>query len=60
MSRFSDKFGSIRALNRSRDFRTLCGSQLLAGLGEWLATLALIALVWEKTHSAIASEALRT
>jgi len=55
MSRFSGKFASIRALNRSRDFRTLCGSQLLAGLGEWLATLALIALVWEKTHSAIAS-----
>jgi len=55
MSRFSPKFASLRALNRSKDFRTLCASQLLAGLGEWLATLALIALVWEKTHSAIAS-----
>jgi dTMP kinase len=51
----SGKFASIRALNGSKNFRTLCGSQLLAGLGEWLATLALIALVWEKTHSAIAS-----
>jgi dTMP kinase len=55
MSRFSGKFASVRALNQSKNFRTLCGSQLLAGLGEWLATLALIALVWEKTHSAIAS-----
>ena len=55
MNRESRKFASIRALYRSRDFRTLCGSQLLAGLGEWLATLALIALVWDKTHSAIAS-----
>jgi len=51
----SGKFASVRALYRSRNFRTLCASQLLAGLGEWLATLALIALVWDKTHSAIAS-----
>jgi dTMP kinase len=55
MSRFPGKFSSVRALNRSKDFRTICTSQLLAGLGEWLATLALIALVWDKTHSAIAS-----
>ncbi len=55
MSRSPQRFQSLRALNRSRDFRTLCASQALAGLGEWLATLALIALVWEKTHSAIAS-----
>jgi dTMP kinase len=55
MARFEGKFASVRALNRSRDFRILCASQLLAGLGEWLATLALIALVWDRTHSAIAS-----
>ena len=55
MARRTERFTSLRALNRSRDFRTLCASQALAGLGEWLATLALIALVWEKTHSAIAS-----
>src|ERR1051326_6647739 len=55
MNRESAKFASIRALYRSRNFRTICASQLLAGLGEWLATLALIALVWKKTHSAIAS-----
>ncbi|MGH2829963.1 MAG: MFS transporter [Actinomycetota bacterium] len=47
--------GPIRALFRSRDFRSLVGSQLLAGMGEWLATMALIALVWERTHSAVAS-----
>jgi dTMP kinase len=51
----TERFASLRALNRSRDFRTLCASQAMAGLGEWLATLALIALVWDKTHSAIAS-----
>src|SRR5439155_26315527 len=55
MKRESGKFASIRALYRSRNFRTICASKLLAGLGEWLATLALIALVWDKTHSAIAS-----
>ena len=55
MKRNTERFQSLRALNRSRDFRTLCASQALAGLGEWLATLALIALVWDKTHSAIAS-----
>ena len=55
MSRFAGKFASVRSLYGSRNFRRLCGSQLLAGLGEWLATLALIALVWERTHSAIAS-----
>lgn len=45
--------GSLAALWASRDFRLLCTSQVLAGLGEWLATMALIALVWERTHSAI-------
>lgn len=55
MKRNTERFTSLRALNRSKDFRTLCASQALAGLGEWLATLALIALVWDKTHSAIAS-----
>ncbi len=55
LKRNTERFASFRALNRSKDFRTLCASQLLAGLGEWLATLALIALVWEKTHSAVAS-----
>ncbi|MCA1832394.1 MAG: MFS transporter [Actinomycetota bacterium] len=47
--------GSLSAIWSSRDFRLLCSSQILAGLGEWLATMALIALVWERTHSAIVS-----
>jgi dTMP kinase len=55
MRRSTERFQSLRALNRSPDFRSLCASQALAGLGEWLATLALIALVWDRTHSAIAS-----
>jgi dTMP kinase len=48
-------FASLRALRASADFPTLCASQALAGLGEWIATLALIALVWERTRSPIAS-----
>ncbi|MBI4728171.1 MAG: MFS transporter [Acidobacteria bacterium] len=44
-----------RALPPGRDFRRLCVSQVFGGLGEWLATLALIALVWDRTHSALAS-----
>lgn len=55
VTKLTRKFQSVRLLNRSRDFRALCASQVLAGLGEWLATLALIALVWERTGSAIAS-----
>lgn len=46
---------SLAALWANPDFRSLCKSQVLAGLGEWLATMALIALVWERTHSALAS-----
>lgn len=49
------RFPSITALWGIRDFRRLCASQVLAGLGEWLATMALIALVWERTHSALVS-----
>jgi dTMP kinase len=49
------KFRSLGALFSNRDFRSLCHSQVLAGLGEWLATMALIALVWDRTHSALAS-----
>lgn len=45
----------LRALMSARDFRRLCVSQLFGGLGEWLATLSLIALVWDRTHSAVAS-----
>jgi len=48
------RFAAVRALMRNADFRLLCSSQLLAGLGEWLATMALVALVWERTHSAVA------
>jgi MFS family permease len=49
------RFRSLISLWNIRDFRRLCGSQVLAGLGEWLATMALIALVWERTHSALIS-----
>lgn len=51
----STRLRPIRTLLSQPDFRRLCGSQLLAGLGEWLATMALMAMVWERTHSAVAS-----
>lgn len=50
----SHRFPAVHALMRNADFRLLCSSQLLAGLGEWLATMALVALVWDRTHSAVA------
>jgi dTMP kinase len=51
----NSRFRSLASVWEIRDFRRLCGSQVLAGLGEWLATMALIALVWERTHSALIS-----
>jgi dTMP kinase len=53
--RFTRRFDGLRALFQRKDFRRLCVSQLWGGLGEWVATLALIALVWERTHSAFVS-----
>src|SRR5919198_1781644 len=53
--RFKNRFAAARSLLDSRDFRKLCISQVFGGLGEWIATLALIALVWNRTHSALAS-----
>jgi len=49
------RFTTLRALVSAHDFRRLITSQVVGGLGEWLATLALIALVWDRTHSAFAS-----
>lgn len=53
--RLTERFHSLRALLSKQDFRRLCTSQVFGGLGEWLATLALIGLVWDRTHSAVAS-----
>lgn len=49
------RFDGLRTLFSRRDFRRLLASQAVGGLGEWLATMALIALVWDRTHSAVAS-----
>lgn len=46
---------TLRTLFAQKDFRRLCTAQAFGGLGEWLATLALIALVWDRTGSAFAS-----
>ncbi|MFA5889976.1 MAG: MFS transporter [Actinomycetota bacterium] len=53
--RIVHRFAVLRTLFSKKDFRRLCISQVFGGTGEWLATLALLALVWDKTHSAFAS-----
>jgi dTMP kinase len=49
------RFQGLRALFGQRDFRKLCVAQVFGGMGEWLATLALIGLVYDRTHSAFIS-----
>jgi dTMP kinase len=49
------RFEGLRMLFGRRDFRKLCVAQVFGGMGEWLATLALIGLVWDRTHSAFIS-----
>jgi dTMP kinase len=49
------RFEGLRVLFGRRDFRKLCVAQVFGGMGEWLATLALIGLVWDRTHSAFIS-----
>lgn len=49
------RFQGARALFRTKDFRRLAVAQIFGGLGEWIATLALIAIVWDRTHSAFVS-----
>ena len=49
------RFHLVRTLLGPGDFRRLVASQVIGGLGEWLATLAIIAIVWERTHSAFMS-----
>jgi dTMP kinase len=53
--RATRRFHAARELWACRDFRRLVASQGLGGLGEWIATFALLALVWQRTHSAIVS-----
>lgn len=49
------RFDGMRRLFAERDFKRLLASQAMGGLGEWVATMALITLVWDRTHSAVAS-----
>lgn len=49
------RFDGLRTLFGRRDFRKLCVAQVFGGMGEWLATLALIGLVYDRTHSAFIS-----
>ena len=47
------KPGTIRASLRYPSFRWLLGGLAVSQLGDWLYNLALIALVYERTHSAL-------
>ena len=47
------KPGTIRASLRYPAFRWLLGGLAVSQLGDWLYNLALIALVYERTHSAL-------
>ena len=49
------KFEGLRTLFGKRDFRKLCTAQVFGGMGEFLATLALIGFVYDRTHSAFLS-----
>ncbi|HJT38451.1 MAG TPA: MFS transporter [Actinomycetota bacterium] len=49
------RFEGLRALFGERDFRKLCIAQVFGGMGEFLATLALIGFVYDRTHSAFLS-----
>jgi len=44
----------VGRLLRTRDFRRLLGAQAVSGLGDWMATVALMALIFEMTGSAVA------
>ena len=49
------RFEGLRALFGKRDFKKLCIAQVFGGMGEFLATLALIGFVYDRTHSAFLS-----
>jgi len=44
----------LSRLLRAPDFRRLLGAQAISGLGDWMATVALMALVFDLTGSAVA------
>ncbi len=44
----------IGRLFREVDFRRLLGAQAISGVGDWMATVALMALIFELTGSAVA------
>ncbi len=46
--------GDVRSVLRRREFRALLAGQTASGLGDWLGTLALIALVYDVTGSELA------
>ena len=44
--------GTIRAALRYPDFRSLLAALAVSQIGDWLYNLALVILVWDRTHSA--------
>jgi predicted MFS family arabinose efflux permease len=54
MSDTSSQPRPVGALLRVADYRRLLGAQAISGLGDWMATVALMALVFDITGSAVA------
>src|ERR1700761_8789479 len=48
----SDDRGGYRRALRSRDLRRLLGSQLVSSSGSWAYNVALLVLLFDRTHSA--------
>jgi MFS family permease len=48
----------IDLLRRNRDFRALFSAQVISFMGDWFATVALLGLVLEVTHSDVAASAI--
>lgn len=54
MSDTSSRPGPVGSLLRVTGYRRLLGAQAISGLGDWMATVALMALVFDLTGSAVA------
>ncbi|MGZ5383467.1 MAG: hypothetical protein ACXWH0_05700 [Acidimicrobiia bacterium] len=56
MSDTSSRPGPVGSLLRMTGYRRFLGAQAISGLGDWMATVALMALVFDLTGSAVAVE----
>lgn len=54
LSHASDVKAEFGALVRNKNFMKLFWGQLVSNMGDWIATLALMSLVWQNTESSLA------